>query len=112
MINYHNKIFRSVSNTNNGEAGNETIFEYQQHGRIVTAVYKGGAILNGQLMAIVDENGSLDMRYHHVNTKGQFMTGTCQSSPELLPNGKLRLYEKWKWTSGDGSEGDSILEEI
>ncbi|PKD20028.1 hypothetical protein APR41_15260 [Salegentibacter salinarum] len=27
-------------------------------------------------------------------------------------NGKLRLYESWKWTSGDKSSGNSILEEL
>lgn len=40
------------------------------------------------------------------------MTGVCKSIPEILSNGKIRLYEKWKWTSGDKSEGKSIIEEI
>ena len=25
---------------------------------------------------------------------------------------KIRLHENWKWTSGDKSEGNSIIEEI
>jgi hypothetical protein len=29
-----------------------------------------------------------------------------------MKNGKIRLHEKWQWTSGDGSKGESILEEI
>lgn len=40
------------------------------------------------------------------------MTGTCNSRPELLKNGKIRLHEEWQWTSGDKSKGKSILEEI
>jgi hypothetical protein len=39
------------------------------------------------------------------------MTGICHSKPEILSNGKIRLYEEWKWTSGDKSGGKSILEE-
>ena len=52
------------------------------------------------------------MRYHHVNTKGELMTGICESTPEVLSNGKIRLHEEWKWTSGDCSYGKSIVEEI
>jgi len=40
------------------------------------------------------------------------MTGTCFSKPEIMDNGKIRLHETWKWTSGDKSKGNSILEEI
>lgn len=30
----------------------------------------------------------------------------------VLENGKIRLHEEWKWTSGDHSEGKSIIEEL
>ena len=40
------------------------------------------------------------------------MTGICFSKPEIMENGKIRLYETWEWTSGDNSKGNSILEEI
>ena len=40
------------------------------------------------------------------------MTGICYSKPEVQSNGKIRLHETWKWTSGDKSNGESILEEI
>ena len=43
---------------------------------------------------------------------GELMTGICHSKPELTVDGKIRLYENWKWTSGDKSNGNSILEEI
>lgn len=112
MINYHNKTFRSLSNSSNGEVGSETFFYYQQHDYIVTAHYSGGNIIKGQLIAIVNEAGHLNMRYQHVNTDGKLMTGICHSIPEILPNGKLRLYENWQWTSGDQSSGTSIIEEV
>ena len=112
MINYHNKTFRSVSNTANGEVSNETVFHYKQEGNIVTATYSGGAVAQGHLIALVNERGSLDMRYHHVNTSGTIMTGICRSTPEVLPGGKIRLHEEWQWTSGDGSNGKSVVEEL
>lgn len=112
MINYHNKIFRSLSNTDNGEVSGDTLFSYRQSGNIVTANYGGGSIANGHLIAVVDANGVLNMRYHHVNTSGELMTGTCISTPEIMPNGKIRLHEKWQWTSGDMSSGESVIEEV
>jgi hypothetical protein len=51
------------------------------------------------------------MRYHQVNDKDELMTGICISTPEMLENGKIRLYEKWEWTSGDKSKGQSIIDE-
>jgi hypothetical protein len=29
-----------------------------------------------------------------------------------ISNGKIRLHENWQWTSGDLSEGHSIVEEV
>lgn len=105
MINYNGKKFRTVSNTENGDTSSETIFEYQQTGNILISKYLGGNIVEGHLLAVVDENGNIDMRYHHINTAGEIMTGVCYSTPEILENGKIRLHEKWRWTSGDFSEG-------
>lgn len=111
-MNYHNKKFRPVQNTENGETSADTLFHYKQEGTLLTSNYSGGKISKGHLIGIVDEAGNIDMRYHQVNDQGELMTGTCQSKPEVLPNGKIRLYETWRWTSGDESEGSSILEEI
>ncbi|GHB67947.1 n-acetylglutamate synthase [Persicitalea jodogahamensis] len=112
MINYHNKKFRPVRNTNNGETSAETIFHYQQEGDILTSNYSGGKIKSGHLIGLVDDAGNIDMRYHQVNDAGELMTGICRSRPEIMPDGKIRLHETWRWTSGDGSDGESIIEEI
>jgi hypothetical protein len=111
-MNYNNKKFRPVSNTENGEISSETIFEYKQEGKILTSTYSGGKIIQGHLIGLVDENGNIDMRYHQVNEKGELMTGVCNSTPEIMESGKIRLHEKWQWTTGDNSKGNSILEEI
>jgi hypothetical protein len=60
----------------------------------------------------VDEAGNIYMRYHQMSTDGKLMTGICQSQPELMDNQKIRLHESWQLTSGDGTKGQSVLEEI
>lgn len=111
-INYNNRKFRSVQNSETGEVSGETMFYYQQKENLVWAEYAGGAIVFGSLIAKVAEDSSLEMRYQHLNTQGELMTGKCVSKPEILENGKIRLFERWQWTSGDFSEGASVVEEI
>ncbi|MCI1753159.1 MAG: n-acetylglutamate synthase [Flavobacteriales bacterium] len=111
-MDYNNKLFRPVENTDNGETTAETVFAYKQSGNILTSEYQGGQIIKGHLIGLVDKNGLIEMRYHQVNLKGELMTGICTSKPEVMPNGKIRLHETWRWTSGDGSSGKSVLEEV
>ncbi|MDW5289741.1 n-acetylglutamate synthase [Formosa sp. PL04] len=111
-MNYNNKKFRPVENSENGETTAETIFEYKQNGNVLTSEYSGGKIVSGHLIGLVNDYGAIEMRYHQVNTKGELMTGVCTSKPELFTNGKIRLYEEWQWTSGNKSKGKSVLEEI
>ena len=111
-INYHNRTFRSTSNTDNGQVSGDTQFHYQQSGDIVTASYGGGQIIQGNLIAKVLSDQSLDMRYHHIDVEGNIQTGICKSTPEVLENGKIRLHESWQWTSGDLSKGQSVIEEV
>ena len=112
MINYNQKQFRAVSNSENGEIEAGVLFNYMQTGDVVTCSYSGGKIHYGHLLAKVDNQGRLDMRYHQLNSNGDLMTGICVSTPETMPNGKLRLHERWHWTSGDLSHGESVLEEV
>ncbi len=102
----------AVVNTDNGETSSETIFYYKQVDNILTADYKGGKIVKGHLINLVNDRGEIDMRYHQVNIKGRLMTGKCQSKPEILSDGKIRLHEDWEWTSGELSKGQSIIEEV
>lgn len=110
-INYDKRIFKSASNSETGEVSSDTEFYYNQNETIVWATYAGGAIKFGTLIAKVSESGELEMRYSHVNTADELMTGVCRSTPEVLPDGRIRLHEKWRWTCGDFSAGESIVEE-
>lgn len=109
--NLDGKVFRPVANTANGEAGADTRFHYRQTGDVVTATYSGGEIVTGHLIAKMLPNGQLDMRYHHLNRGGAFMLGKCLSTPTRLADGRLSIHEQWQWLSGDGSSGESHIEE-
>jgi hypothetical protein len=111
-INFHNRKFVSVSNAENGEVSGETVFHYRQQGDVVWATYEGGGITFGALVARVEPDDSLEMRYSHLNAAGELMTGRCRSRPEMLADGRLRLRESWQWTCGDESSGESVIESI
>lgn len=111
-IDYNNKRFVAIKNSDNGEVTPDLIFHYLQNDNIITSDYSGDKIKKGQLIGLVDNKGCIDMRYHQVNLRGELMTGICKSTPEIMANGKIRLFEKWSWTSGDKTNGESILEEI
>lgn len=109
QVNYDNRFFIPESNSANGEVDVSTIFHYRQQGRAVWATYEGGDVETGTLVARMNDDGSLEMRYSHLNSNGELKTGCCHTTPELLPDGRLRLHERWQWTSGDCSAGQSVL---
>ena len=111
-INYNRRKFTGVSNSSSGQVSGETVFEYFQEGNHFTGLYSGGSILSGQMMGIVHEDNSLHFVYHHIDTHQQLRNGYCHSLPELLEDGRIRLHEKWQWTYGGDSEGESVIEEI
>ncbi len=109
QYNLEGKIFRSVSNSDNGEVGADTVFHYHQSGNIVSAEYSGGDVVTGHLIANVLPGGQLDMRYHHINRDGEIMIGKCLSTPEITAAGKLMFKERWQWLCGDRSSGYSEI---
>lgn len=111
MPSLEGRVFRSVSNTPNGEVGEATRFHYRQQGDLVTATYSGGGVRHGQLLAQLQPDSRLDMRYQHLNDSGQFRIGQCLSTLEVLADGRLRLHESWQWLDGDRSSGTSVVEE-
>ncbi len=103
------RYFTAISNSDTGEVSDETIFAYHQKGNVIWAEYSGGSVIKGFLLGTIDENNNLRFDYRHINTDGESKSGSCNSQPRF-ENGKLRFYEKWKWT--DGCEGTSVIEEL
>ncbi|MBZ0291202.1 MAG: n-acetylglutamate synthase [Anaerolineae bacterium] len=109
-INYDNRRFLMLSSSSGAPA--ETIFYYFQRDDVVWGHFEGGVVRYGNLIAKVDAEGVLDLRYQYINTDGDICTGTSLSTPEVLPDGRIRLHEEFQWTSGDYSHGQSMVEEI
>ena len=103
---------RAVSNSKNGQVSSETIFKFSQNHDRLTASYSGGKIEYGQIIGWIDDDGVIDMLYHHMDRDGEIYAGHSVTTPEILPNGKLRLHEAWEWTYGKIGQGSSVLEEI
>jgi hypothetical protein len=108
-LNYNDKIFVSLSNTRNGEVNEETIFYYHQMDEYIWAEYYGGIIIKGFLVGYIDNQGILHFNYEHINTSKIIRTGKCESLPEIMEDGRIKLQEKWEWTNGDKSKGESAV---
>ena len=111
-IKYDGRVFRGVFNCPSGQVNGETEFHYAQQGDLLTATYLGGVIRFGQIVGMVLEDDSLDFVYQHRTESGELRSGRCQSRPEILPDGRLRLHERWQWNTGDKTAGESVIEEI
>jgi hypothetical protein len=111
-IQYDGRVFRPVVNSASGQVSGETEFRYSHRGDRLTATYSGGEIRAGQILGLVAVDGSLELLYHHLTNGGELRSGHCRSRPEQLPDGRLRLHEKWEWTWGDRSNGESVVEEV
>lgn len=108
---YEGRVFGLVENTANGDNRPGVRFQYRQRGTRVWATYEGGEVAFGMLVARVEPDGQLEMRYQHWGPGG-IRTGRCRSTPEWLADGRLRLREEWQWTNGDGTAGRGVIEEV
>jgi Domain of unknown function (DUF3291) len=112
-IQYDGRRFAVAANSDNGDVSPGLVFHYRQSGSRLWCLYGDGVRIRfGALVAAVQPDGALDMRYQHVDAAGEVRTGQCHSRPERMPDGRLRLHERWQWTNGDESAGSSVLEEL
>jgi hypothetical protein len=58
-------------------------------------------------------NEETTFHYHqmdeYINNTKTIRTGKCESIPEITKDGRIKLREKWKWTNGDKSKGESTV---
>ena len=97
-------------NSPGGQVSPDTEFAFGQEGRVVHARYAGGGIALGFLVGVADGE-TIEFRYVHVDRQGAISSGHSIDTIEVLPDGRLRLHERWDWESQQGS-GTSVLEEI
>lgn len=105
-IDFNNKIFSLVANTDNGKVSNETIFEYRQEGDMVTANYYGGSIRYGKIIAILKDM-ELKMLYQCITTGNELKAGKAMAEISFTENGKMKLTLNWEWLGGKMDNGIS-----
>lgn len=112
IFNYDNKCFIGVENYDDGDLTGDTRFYYHQKGSTVWGTIEGGRVEFGTLIARLLDDGRLEMVWQYLNCDGQFVSGTCTSTPEVLSDGRYRLHESWTIDGKDGITGTSVIEEI
>lgn len=110
MIHYGDRLFRAVNLDGPGDVDTDTLFKYDQRGQMLIGTYSGGDIEYGSIVGTVHSDGSLSFLYHHMTKSGDLRSGRCESQPEILPSGRIRLHERWEWSHG--GRGTSTLEEV
>jgi hypothetical protein len=102
--------FRAAADVPGGDVGAQTVFEYSEADGMVHARYGGGAVRLGFLVGTRDGD-TLRFRYAQLRGDGTTANGRCESEIEALPDGRLRMHERWAWESHDGA-GTSVVEEV
>jgi nicotinamidase-related amidase len=103
------RLLRSTANPA-GDTGPETLFQFHERDGVVYASYAGGRIGRGFLVGRREQR-RLEFRYAQINTEGETSTGSSSGVLDRLPDGRLRLDERWEWESRPGG-GTSTLEEV
>lgn len=83
---------------------------YHQQAEMVWAEFGGGRVRTGRLVGICDNDGVIEAAYCQIMADGEVVAGRCVSTPTVLPDGRVRLTERWHRI--DGSSGVSHIEEL
>jgi hypothetical protein len=105
-LNFNNKKFSLIENSEKGTVNSDTIFEFMQDKELVTAEYYGGSVKYGKIIAVLN-NYKLDMRYQCVTSDNQLKTGKAIAEVSISENGKIRLKLNWEWLDGKNENGIS-----
>ncbi|MFE9728221.1 hypothetical protein ACFYQ5_32785 [Streptomyces sp. NPDC005794] len=103
-------VLSPVADQAPGQVGTRTKFTYHEREGRIWAEYAGGDVVRGHLVGTRDAD-TLDFRYVQLKQDGTTSSGHCVSTVVDLPDGRVRLDERWEWESQEGS-GTSVVEEL
>lgn len=106
------KSFRAISNSKNGTISSETIMSFSSGDVVVPGEYSGGSIKLGNVIAKQVSENEFEMLYQAVTVNNEIQAGSAKASFDASPNGKLKMYLKWQWLTGELSKGTSEWEEV
>ena len=110
-VNLDGRVFVPVENSPAGTVSGDTRFEFKQDGPLVTARYKGGAVIDGHILGHFLQADQADLLYHCVTDDGDLKAGHAIATFSDLPDGRLRIDMRWRWLNGEG-QGSSRYEEV
>jgi hypothetical protein len=110
-IDFNNKTFALVENSENGKVNAATIFKYKQEGNLVTADYSGGTIKYGKIIAKL-ENHKLQMLYQCLTVEDELKAGKAIAAISLNGQNKIKLKLNWEWLGENMETGISEYIEI
>ena len=100
-----------VSSTGDGGVVDaETRVVFVQRGPRVVGKYRGGSIRRGVLAGAVSDR-VLTFRYLQVELSGGIHGGRSTCEISRTPDGRLRILERFAWTTRDGS-GTNVFDEL
>ncbi|MDB9835560.1 hypothetical protein OAC51_01510 [Flavobacteriaceae bacterium] len=111
QINLNNKTFVLLENSENGEVNCETLFNYKQHGTLVTADYSGGPILEGVIIGQF-QGSELTMLYQCKTKKKELKAGKATAQVSTNSNGRIELHMKWEWLTSEESGESVYIEQV
>jgi hypothetical protein len=106
-MNYDGRVFHPIDV--NPVGGEITTGFYHQDGDLVWAEITGPQVRVGRLVGATSADGVIDAAYSQVMADGEVVAGRVVSTPTVLPDGRVRLAERWHRI--DGSSGVSYIEE-
>ena len=98
------------STADNGVVGARTRIAFRQHGPRIIGRYAGGRIRRGVLVGAVSGT-NLSFRYLQVEASGEIHGGRSTGEIARTPDGRLRILERFSWTTRDGS-GTNVFDEL
>ena len=110
MVNYEGRRFSSSAPETTGAVGDTPVGHYHQAGDVVWAEFSGGAVRTGRLVGSCRPDGVIEAAYVQLLADGELAAGRMTSLPHLLPDGRVRLEERWR--RDDGSCGTSWIEQL
>lgn len=110
MVNFDGKVFHLKSNSAHGTSNADTVFQYQQEGDLVTARFKGGAVVYGSLIGL-HKGTHLEMVYQMLTLTHELKSGKAIAQISLDEHLKVQLDLNWEWLASSGMQGSSTYVE-